>query len=118
MLASMGVGKTDLRLRDAMCISRPYWKRGKGPGSFGFLGFTHYWAKTLKGEWTIKRKTQSKRLSRFMSGIAEWCRENRHAPLGEQHRTLSSKLRRHCQYKPYASCKTSFTTRHGLLSVM
>jgi len=79
-------------------FSRPYWKRGKGPGSFAFLGFTHYWAKTLKGGWTIKRKTQGKRLSRFMSGITEWCKGNRHKPLAEQHRKLSSKLRGHYQY--------------------
>jgi RNA-directed DNA polymerase len=79
-------------------FSRPYWKRGKGPGSFAFLGFTHYWAKMLKGGWTIKRKTQSKRLSRFMSGIAEWCKEHRHEPIADQHRTLSSKLRGHYQY--------------------
>jgi RNA-directed DNA polymerase len=46
-------------------FSRPYWKQGKGPGSFAFLGMTHYWAKTLSGGWTIKRKTQAKRLSRF-----------------------------------------------------
>jgi group II intron reverse transcriptase/maturase len=79
-------------------FSRPLGKRGKGPGSFAFLGFTHYWAKTLRGGWAIKRKTQSKRLSRFMSGIAEWCKGHRHEPLAEQHRTLSSKLRGHYQY--------------------
>jgi group II intron reverse transcriptase/maturase len=79
-------------------FSRPYWKRGKGPGSFAFLGFTHYWAKTLRGGWTIKRKTQGKRLSRFMSGIGEWCKGHRHEPLAEQHRMLSSKLRGHYQY--------------------
>jgi group II intron reverse transcriptase/maturase len=79
-------------------FSRPYWKRGKGPGSFAFLGFTHYWAKTLRGGWTIKRKTQGKRLSRFMSGIGEWCKGHRHEPLAKQHRTLSSKLRGHYQY--------------------
>jgi RNA-directed DNA polymerase len=79
-------------------FSRPYWKRGKGPGSFAFLGFTHYWAKTLKGGWTIKRKTQGKRLSRYMSGIGEWCKGHIHEPLVEQHRTLSSKLRGHYQY--------------------
>jgi len=36
-------------------FSRPYWKQGKGPGSFAFLGFTHYWGKTLSGGWTLKR---------------------------------------------------------------
>src|SRR6185503_2675194 len=30
-------------------FSRPYWKQGNGPGSFTFLGFTHYWGKTLSG---------------------------------------------------------------------
>jgi group II intron reverse transcriptase/maturase len=79
-------------------FSRPFGKAGKGPGSFAFLGFTHYWAKTLRGGWTIKRKTQGKRLSRFMSGIAEWCKGHIHEPLVEQHRTLSSKLRGHYQY--------------------
>ncbi len=79
-------------------FSRPYWKRGKGPGSFAFLGFTHYWAKTRQGGWTIKRKTQSERLSRFMSGIGEWCKANLHRPLAEQHRLLTSKLCGHYQY--------------------
>jgi RNA-directed DNA polymerase len=79
-------------------FSKPYWKQGKGPGSFAFLGFTHYWAKTLRGGWTIKRKTQGKRLSRFMSGIGEWCQENRHQALAEQYHMLSAKLRGHYQY--------------------
>ncbi len=79
-------------------FSRPFWKRGKGPGCFAFLGFTHYWAKTLKGGWTIKRKTQGKRLSRFLSAIDDWCKEHRHEPLAEQHKTLSTKLRGHYEY--------------------
>jgi group II intron reverse transcriptase/maturase len=79
-------------------FSRPYWRQGKGTGSFAFLGFTHYWAKTLGGGWTIKRKTLGKRLCRFLSGIAGWCKENRHEPIREQHRILSAKLRGHYQY--------------------
>lgn len=31
-------------------FSRPYWRNGKGPGTFDFLGFTHYWGKDLKGQ--------------------------------------------------------------------
>ena len=79
-------------------FSRPYWKRGKGPGSFAFLGFMHYWAQTLSGGWTIKRKTQSQRLSRFLSAMGDWCKEHLHKPLPEQHRMLSAKLRGHYQY--------------------
>ena len=56
----------------------------RGTGTFDFLGFTHYWAKTRRGYWVIKRKTVGKRLRRFMQGIWTWCRTNRHAPLTEQ----------------------------------
>lgn len=79
-------------------FSRPFGRRGKGPGTFAFLGFDHYWGKTLKGGWTIKRKTQGKRLRRFLSGIHEWCRKNRHLNIVEQYQTLKSKLRGHYQY--------------------
>jgi RNA-directed DNA polymerase len=70
----------------------------RGTGSFDFLGFTHYWAKTRRGYWVIKRKTVGKRLRRFMRAIWTWCRENRHAPLQEQYRTLCLKLRGYYQY--------------------
>jgi group II intron reverse transcriptase/maturase len=79
-------------------FNRPYWKQGKGPGCFAFLGFTHYWGKMLSGGWTIKRKTQGKRLSRFLSGIGDWCKENLHAPMAKQYGILSAKLRGHYQY--------------------
>jgi RNA-directed DNA polymerase len=58
-----------------------------GTGTFGFLGFTHYWGKTRQGYWVIKRKTIGKRLRRFMKVSGTWCRDNRHEPLQEQHRT-------------------------------
>jgi RNA-directed DNA polymerase len=73
-------------------------KSAGGKGSFDFLGFTHYWAKTRRGYWVIKRKTVRKRLCRFMKEIWPWCRENRHEPLQEQYRTLGAKLRGHYQY--------------------
>ena len=69
-----------------------------GTGTFDFLGFTHYWGKTRQGYWVIKRKTVGKRLRRFMKESWTWCRENRHAPLQEQYRTLCAKLRGYYQY--------------------
>jgi hypothetical protein len=69
-----------------------------GTGTFDFLGFTHYWGKTRPGYWVIKRKTIGKRLRRFMKESWTWCRDNRHAPLREQHRTLCAKLRGYYQY--------------------
>jgi RNA-directed DNA polymerase len=69
-----------------------------GQGSFDFLGFTPYWAKTRRGYWGIKRKTVGKRLRRFMKEIWTWCRENRQAPLKEQYQTVGMKLRGYYQY--------------------
>jgi RNA-directed DNA polymerase len=69
-----------------------------GQGTFDFLGFTHYWAKTRRGYGVIKRKTVGKRLRRCMKAIWTWCRENRHEPVQEQHRTLGTKLRGYYQY--------------------
>ena len=79
-------------------FSRPFGRRGQGPGTFAFHGFDHYWAKTRKGGWTIKRQRQGKRLRRFLSGIHEWCRKNRHQNIVEQYQTLKSKRRGHDQY--------------------
>jgi RNA-directed DNA polymerase len=71
---------------------------GSQPGTFDFLGFRHYWAKSRKGNWVIKRKTAPQRLSRTLKAVAQWCRTNRHQPVREQHRMLSAKLRGHANY--------------------
>jgi Reverse transcriptase (RNA-dependent DNA polymerase) len=61
--------------------------------SFDLLGFTHYWARSRRGFWVIKRKTATDRLSRAITRIGRWCRAHRHAPVGVQHRELTLKLR-------------------------
>jgi RNA-directed DNA polymerase len=81
--------------------SRP---SASGPGSeppaesFDFLGFTHYWSRSWKGNWVVKRKTADSRFRRAVRKIAVWCRLNRHRPIGEQARSLAQKLRGHYQY--------------------
>ncbi len=69
-----------------------------GNGTFDFLGFTHYWAKSRRGFWVIKRKTMRKRLRRGIKTLWQWCRVNRHRPIREQHRILVAKLRGHYAY--------------------
>ncbi|MCL0088804.1 reverse transcriptase domain-containing protein [Dehalococcoidia bacterium] len=69
-----------------------------GNGTFDFLGFTHYWAKSRRGYWVIKRETARKRMRRTMKAIWRWCERNRHMPLKEQFKELSQKLRGHFQY--------------------
>ncbi len=71
---------------------------GKGEATFDFLGFTHYWAKSRKGNWVIKRKTAKKKVRKAIVEMRLWCRNNRHKPLWWQYRILSSKLRGHFQY--------------------
>lgn len=66
--------------------------------SFDFLGFTHYWDKSRKGNWVVKQKTASDRLRRSLNTISEWCRNHRHDDLVVQHRTLVNKLRGHYAY--------------------
>ncbi len=72
--------------------------RAKGSGTFDLLGFTHYWGRSRRGNWVVKRKTASKRLSRALRGIREWCREHRHRPVRWQQKRLSAKLRGHYSY--------------------
>lgn len=74
----------------------PTWEHKNG--TFDFLGFTHFWGKTRRGGWTVKRKTAKKRLKRAIHRIWTWCRQHRHDPFEAQYRTLRSKLRGHIQY--------------------
>jgi len=71
---------------------------GRRNGTFDYLGFTHYWAKSRRGYWVIKRKTMEKRWRRAVKAIWKWCRYNRHEPLMVQCEKLCQKLRGHFQY--------------------
>ena len=73
-------------------------EKEKNNSIFDFLGFTHYWTKSLRGNWVIKRRTAKKRIRRTVKEVWRWCRANRHRPLEEQHRTLSQKISGHIQY--------------------
>jgi len=71
---------------------------GPAAGTFDLLGFRHYWGRSRRGGWVVKRKTAANRFSRAVKKIAEWCRRNRHQPIAVQHQTLSQKLRGHDAY--------------------
>jgi hypothetical protein len=81
-------------------FKRPPHNTGKAKESetFDFLGFTHYWTKSRKGYWVIKRKTANKRQVRTKKRIWKWCKENMHEPIEEQYKTICSKLRGHYNY--------------------
>lgn len=72
--------------------------KGMKPGTFDLLGFTHYWAKSKRGNWVVTRKTARSRFSRGVKAIREWCCQNLHLSIKEQHRILTLKVRGHYQY--------------------
>jgi RNA-directed DNA polymerase len=69
-----------------------------GNGTFDFLGFTHYWGRSRRGFWVIKRRTARKRLQRSMLAISQWCRRYRHEAMALQCKKLGQKLRGHYGY--------------------
>lgn len=68
------------------------------PETFDLLGFTHFWGRSRKGAWVVKKKTARSRLRRALRSVSQWCRAHRHDPIGAQQQTLSQKLRGHDAY--------------------
>lgn len=73
-------------------------RSGPPPETFDLLGFTHYWGRSRKGYWAVKRKTAKDRLCRALKAVSGWCRKHRHLPIQEQWTTLNQKLRGHYTY--------------------
>jgi group II intron reverse transcriptase/maturase len=71
---------------------------GTRPGTFDLLGFTHYWGRSFRGWWIVKRQTARSRFSRALKRVSEWCRRNRYRPVVEQQQALNRKLRGHYGY--------------------
>jgi group II intron reverse transcriptase/maturase len=98
-------GKYGLKLHPGktriVAFKRP-GSKGDGPPSsgatFDFLGLTHHWGKSRKGNIVVKRKTAKSRLARAISAVHAFCKLNRHWSIAEQHRALQQKLRGHYSY--------------------
>lgn len=86
--------------------------RHERPGTFDFLGFTHYWGRSRKGYWVVKQKTASSRFTRAVRAISQWCQRNRHQPTGEQHQALCHKLRGHFSYYGITGNSTALARFH------
>jgi RNA-directed DNA polymerase len=89
---------------------------GKGPGTFDFLGFTHYWCRSRYGAWVPRVRTRSARVRRFINAVAAWGRSHRHQTVKEQHAALTRRIAGHYNYfavngnmaclrHVYANCK-------------
>lgn len=82
------------------------------PRSFDFLGFTHYWEKSRRGFWVVKRKTASDRFTRFLRKLNRECKGDRHVPLAEQHGQLLRKLRGYYGYFGITGNSRSLSSLH------
>jgi len=71
---------------------------GPKPGTFNFLGFTHYWGQSRKRQWVIRRQTSRQRFGRSLKHVGQWCRQNLHEPLRVQVEALGRKLKGHFGY--------------------
>ena len=73
---------------------KPSEDRGE-PESFTFLGFTHYWGKSQRGYWVVKKKTAKHKLKGAVRRVFNWCKENRDKPIKDQWQTLNRKVKGH-----------------------
>jgi plasmid maintenance system killer protein len=90
--------KTKL-LRFGRFAERETTRRSEGaPGTFHFLGFTHYCGHSRAGKFKLKRKTATKKLRAKFRALKDWFRENLTKPTVEVWRTLNAKLQGHYQY--------------------
>jgi RNA-directed DNA polymerase len=66
--------------------------------TFGFLGFTHYCARSRDGRFVVKRRTDRQRLTRKLKELRSEARRRMHMPIVLQYRWLCSVLRGHFAY--------------------
>ena len=65
---------------------------GNKPGTFDFLGFTHYCDKNRKGQFRVKRRTSRKKYRMSLMRAKEWIRRQRHLTPKEFMPLLTQKL--------------------------
>jgi len=66
--------------------------------TFDFLGWTHYWGKTRKGQWVMKCKTMRQRMARALKRMNQWMKLVRHQEIEKQQEALEDKLKGHYNY--------------------
>ena len=76
----------------------PHGKERKQDANFDFLGFTHVWGTSRRGNKVMRQLTSKSRFARAVKSVHEWCKANRHRPLEEQHAYLVRVIQGHCAY--------------------
>ncbi len=74
-------------------------RRGERPGTFDFLGFTHYCGHTAKGQFKVKRKTSGKKYRAKLKELKAWLqRERSQTKQGKLLKQAKLKLVGHLNY--------------------
>jgi RNA-directed DNA polymerase len=74
-------------------------QRGQKPGTFEFLGFTHYCGHTAKGHFKVKRKTSGKKYQAKLKEMKGWLqRERSRSKQGKLLQQAKLKLQGHLNY--------------------
>lgn len=95
---SVSEEKTKL-LRFGRFARRDCQRRGEdGPGTFDFLGFTHYCGHSRSGKFKLKRKTSKKKFRQKLLNLKRWFHQQLDVPVTEMWQVLNAKLRGHYQY--------------------
>jgi RNA-directed DNA polymerase len=101
-LAKFGLELAETKTGVVRCGRKAWDEHDKGgpkPGTFNFLGFTHYCGRSRKGHFKVGRRTEKKRFGRSMQNMKNWLRRNRNAlPLRELHGQISVMLLGHYRY--------------------
>jgi len=81
-------------------FGRKAWqKAGTKPGTFDFLGFTHYCGTTRKGKFKVAKKTSKKKLRHKLKAMNQWLKRIRNAvKMKVWWKTLCRKLVGHYRY--------------------
>src|SRR2546428_355744 len=90
--------KTALLHFDGSLLQGGTGRPAEKPGTFTFLGFTHYLTKTRRGTITIGRTPSVKARERFVRKVTTWVKANRHQPVRVQQAHLAKMLNGYYQY--------------------
>ena len=74
------------------------WRGAEKPGTFDFLGFTHYCTTTKRGNFKLGRKTSGTRLIKQIREVSRQLRERMHAPVNETLAWLNRVVRGYVNY--------------------
>jgi hypothetical protein len=90
--------KTKL-LRFGRFARRDSARAGEGaPGTFDFLGFTHYCGRSRAGRFKLKRRTSKKKFRAKLRAMKDWFHSQLCTRRSEVWSKLNAKLRGHYQY--------------------